>query len=90
MRLTKTWLILSAFALSLVIQNGVEASVVENELNPGVTIYRVSFKNTAEGNEENVMNVYIKNNTNTIIDNTYDGIYDLIKIVMASASKVEK
>ena len=67
-----------------------EINVVENELNPGVTIYRVSFKNTAEGNEENVMNVYIKNNTNTIIDNTYDGIYDLIKIVMASASKVEK
>ena len=65
-----------------------EIQIVENELNPGVTVYAVHYK-LGDGGQENVTYIYINGATTTIFDETYTGSYDLIKVVMASANKVE-
>ena len=65
--------------------------VVENETNPNVTIYRCQYKLTLESDLViDDMYIYVNNGNVTCFDANYDGLYDLIKIVMASANKVEK
>ena len=65
-----------------------ELEIVENDLNPDVTIYAVHYK-LGEGGQENLMYIYLNATTTTVIDETFTGSYDLIKVVMASANKVE-
>ena len=65
--------------------------LVENELNPNVKLYHIEYrvKQDTESTESDI-NVLIQGSTTTKFDKTYDGIYDLIKMVMCSASKYEK
>lgn len=65
-----------------------EIEIVENDLNPGITIYAVRYK-LGDGGQENTMNIYINATTTTVFDESFTGSYDLIKVVMASANKVE-
>lgn len=91
---------LYADALALVMQftsqakdniNLTRVEFVENELNPGVKLYSINYKikDSAEATVE-VLNVYINGESVQSFDVNYDSLYALIKIVMASANKVEK
>ncbi|MBO4666972.1 MAG: leucine-rich repeat domain-containing protein [Bacilli bacterium] len=66
-----------------------ELEIVENDLNPGVKIYRMLYKDvTGDGGEETIT-VLVKNDVVTIIDENYADIYNLIKVIMASGKVVE-
>ena len=63
----------------------------ENSLNPGKQLYRITYRyKTETDTEEEVINVYVNNNEKVLFDENYENVYDLIKIVMGSANKVEK
>ena len=91
---------LYADALALVMQSTSKAKdnieltrveFVENELNPGVKLYSINYKikDNAEATIE-TLNVYINGESVQSFDANSDLLYALIKIVMGSASKVEK
>ena len=68
-----------------------EIDVVNNDSNPDANIYKVSYKLTKDSEtiDANIF-IYVKNGVATIVNEDYAGVYDLIKVVMASAKKVEK
>ena len=68
-----------------------EIDVVSNDLNPNVYIYHVGYKLSLESETVDAsLYIYINGSNTTIVNENTDNLYDLIKIVMASAKKVEK
>ena len=65
-----------------------ELDVVENELNPGVKIYRMHYKDANLGSELTAT-FLVRNNVVSVINEETENIFELIKIIMASAKKVE-
>ena len=66
-----------------------ELEIVENDLNPGVKIYRALYKDvTGEGGEA-MATFLVNNGVSSVIDENSDNIYDLIKVILASGEKVE-
>lgn len=66
-------------------------SIAKNELNEGVVIYSVDYRFTDGSDAGEMKSVFVeRNNTLELVTSDYAGLYDLVKIIMASGRKVEK